>query len=46
MTVFSWRSDDAVVLRCGYTAFTLEIVFTSPVRYAILGFVTNIHKTV
>ena len=45
MTVFSWRSD-AVVLHCGYTAFTPEIVLTSPVRYAILGFVTNIQKNV
>jgi len=42
MTVFGWRSHDAVVLGCKYTAFTLEVILTSPVPHAILGFVTNI----
>ena len=44
MTVFRWRSHEAVVVGSGYTAFTFEVVLKSSVSCAILGFVTDVHK--
>jgi len=45
MTMFRWRSHEAVTLRYGCMTFIFEGVLTSSVSYAILDFVTNIYKT-
>jgi len=44
MTVFRWLCHEHVVLGWAYKDFTFEVVLTSPVSSAILGFATGIHK--
>jgi len=44
-TVFRWRCYQAVVLGCGNTTFTFEVVLTSPTSYAVLVSLTDIHCT-
>jgi len=45
VTVFRWCSHEGFVLGCGYTAFTFEVVLSSPISYAILSFATDVNKT-
>ena len=38
MSVFRWRPHEAVLLGCGYTAFTFEVILTTSVSEVSLGF--------